>query len=215
VISKVLILLAWALSAQASFFPENGPQLKTQKLLIDPQRAVVAERLLTSFHQKLAPLVSARGAQLVVIPQWEDERVNALASRVPGVWKIEVYGGLLKHPELDDDELTLVLCHELGHHLGGAPTASRLGWSACEGQADYWSASACASLLHDPESTALRLSQMYASQRGGSWPELGVSDETRVERTFYGYPQPQCRLDTLLAGFKGMDRPACWYATRD
>ena len=206
-----LLLLAWALTAQASFFPDGGPRLKAQKLFVDPQRAQVAERLLTNFHQRLAPLVNAQGAQLVVIPKWEDERVNALASRVPGVWKIEVFGGLLNHPELDDDELTLVLCHELGHHLGGTPTASRQGWSACEGQADYWSASACASLLHDPESTALRLTRMYASQAGGSWPDLALSDETRVDRTFYGYPKAQCRLDTLLAGLKGMDRPACWY----
>lgn len=212
---KALLLFAWALSAQASFFPDDGPQLKSQKILLDPQRAVVAERLLQNFHQRLAPLVSAQGAQLVLIPQWEDSRVNALASRAPGVWKIEVFGGLLNHPKLDDDELTLVLCHELGHHLGGNPTASRLGWSACEGQADYWSASVCANLLRDPENTALRLTQMYASQGGGRWPELNVSDETRVERIFYGYPNPQCRLDTLLAGFKGMDRPACWYATGD
>jgi hypothetical protein len=213
--TKVLFLLAWALSAQASFFPEDGVLTKASKLNVDPHRAQQAERLLTQFQQRLSPLVSARGAELVLLPLWEDARVNALASRASGVWKIEIFGGLLLHPELDDDKLLLVMCHELGHHLGGAPTASRQGWSACEGQADYWSASACASLLSDPEASALGLTQMYAARATGAWPDLNANDETRVERTFYGYPAPQCRLDTLLAGFKGMDRPACWYATGD
>ncbi|MBY0517279.1 MAG: hypothetical protein K2P81_10240 [Bacteriovoracaceae bacterium] len=209
-----LVFFLWALtSAQASFFPESGPQpLSFAKSLSSPARAAQTEQLLAHFYNKVSPLVSNQGAELVIIPQWNDQRVNALATRKQGVWEIQVYGGLLTHPDIDDDELQLVLCHELGHHLGGAPTASRNGWAACEGQADYWSASACAHLFKDPEETALKLTRLYATQGAGGYPNLDRADEVKVPRTFFGYPSPQCRLDTLLAGFKGLDRPFCWYA---
>ncbi len=39
----------------------------------------------------------------------------------------------------------MVLCHELGHHLGGFPFVS--SWAADEGQSDYFATHACPSLL--------------------------------------------------------------------
>ncbi len=212
--SLTLLMMAWATFAQASFFPDDGPKAeKGMKLVANPAQMARNEQVLENFRAKMSGLVKARGAELVVMALWDDPRVNALATRKAGIWEIHAYGGLLTHSELDEDELTLVLCHELGHHLGGAPTAARNGWSSCEGQADYWSGKSCATLLRDPEGAALKLTQLYASNGAGSWPDLARSDETRASRTFYGYPAPQCRLDTLLAGFKGMDRPGCWFVT--
>lgn len=41
---------------------------------------------------------------------------------------------------------------------------------------------------------------------------LETADPTVVERTeFKGYPGRQCRLDTLVAGAAGLERPACWF----
>ncbi len=208
----LVISLAWAWSAQASFFPPSTAILKTSQYATDPERALRVEQSIERFHQKLAPLALAKEAELVVVPIWQDPRINALALKKPGIMEIQIYGGLMNHPELDEDELTLVLCHELGHHLGGVPLASRQGWSSCEGQADFWSATVCATLLRDPEAAALKLTRLYANNSSGPWPQLNGEDPLRVERTYYGYPSAQCRLDTLLRGFKGMPRPNCWYA---
>ena len=49
----------------------------------------------------------------------------------------------------DPAALTAVVCHEAGHHLGGAPYSparSSLGLSI-EGQADYWAANFCIPLI--------------------------------------------------------------------
>lgn len=203
-----LLFCTWALSAQASFFPGDGPAPGAPHKS-GPARA---EQLLSRFQNEQEVMVRDRNAELVVIPLWEDERVNARATRKDQQWLIEVYGGLLRHSEIGEDELLLILCHELGHHLGGSPTASRGGWSACEGQADFWSGRGCGHLLANPTESALKLTRLYAAQGAGGHPRLETPDPTKVARTFFGYPSPQCRLDTILAGMNRHERPLCWFS---
>jgi len=203
----MIALLLWMgmPCAFPSFFPEQSAPESHQKLKFNLQ---VIER----FVEKAEVIVEAQGAKLVVIPEWNNPRVNAVASRQEHIWEIHVYGGLLSHPELSEDEITLVLCHELGHHLGGKPTASRGGWSACEGQSDYWSGQFCSHLLEKPLESAEKLTQLYAQSSGDRNPRLSEKDLKIVARTFFGYPSAQCRLDSIVAGMKGWERPVCWYA---
>ncbi|MCB9059925.1 MAG: hypothetical protein H6622_00200 [Halobacteriovoraceae bacterium] len=53
----------------------------------------------------------------------------------------------LEHSMLTEDVLLMFLCHELGHHLGGAPKKMRndntRGWDSVEGQADFFASSKC------------------------------------------------------------------------
>jgi hypothetical protein len=205
----MIALLLWmgVPCALPSFFPEDKAPLNSSKLNLKFNLQVI-ER----FVDKAETLVEAQGGKLVVIPEWNNPRVNALASRQEHIWEIHVYGGLLSHPELSEDEVTLVLCHELGHHLGGKPTASRGGWSSSEGQSDYWSGQFCAHLLEKPEESAEKLARLYAETSAGSLPRLTEKDLKVVPRTFFGYPSAQCRLDTIIAGMKGWERPFCWYA---
>lgn len=206
----LLLLVGGLHTARASFFPTPAPQLQTQQKLAAP-RFLELQQTLDAFTEAAREHLPQPKPDLVVVPNWDDPRVNAVATRTGNLWEIHVYGGLLQHPELTDDEVLLVLCHELGHHLGGAPLASRTGWAASEGQADYWSGQNCGHLLRSPHQTALRLTQMYASSAMQPTPDLATTDTTKVERTYFGYPSPQCRLDTLVAGFRGQERPRCWY----
>lgn len=54
---------------------------------------------------------------------------------------------MIRHPLITKDGITLVLCHEIGHHLAGKPTQKiRIffpSWAAAEGQADYFSTLKC------------------------------------------------------------------------
>ena len=62
-----------------------------------------------------------------------------------------MFGGFARHEAITADAFTLVVCHEIGHHLGGAPkktrSAGRNGtrkrWATNEGQADYWATLKC------------------------------------------------------------------------
>jgi hypothetical protein len=53
-----------------------------------------------------------------------------------------MYGGLARHPMMTVDGFMMVVCHELGHHIGGAPKI-RADWASNEGQADYFASTKC------------------------------------------------------------------------
>jgi hypothetical protein len=207
------VLLIASGCAEASFFPGSGPRLPPNKASAPWADQDKALQAVQHFELRTAPLVSERGGHLRVVLETQDPKVNAEARREERDWGIIVYGGMLRHPRIGEAELTLVLCHELGHHLGGEPTAARGGWSACEGQADYWSTHGCFQRVRpgdDARAAALRLTELYATMSGGAFPSHEAKDETVRARTWFGYPSPQCRLDTLLAGLAGRARPRCW-----
>ena len=89
------------------------------------------------------PLVAIHGYNLSVEKNWKSGTVNAYARQVGDKWQISMFGGLARHEAITPDAFALVVCHELGHHLGGYPM-KRWSWSSTEGQADYFAGHACA-----------------------------------------------------------------------
>lgn len=88
-----------------------------------------------------APVISKAGGTLKVNRLWNDATVNASAQQQGSSWILNMYGGLARHPTITEEGFALVVCHELGHHLGGAPKiAGWFGmndWASNEGEADY------------------------------------------------------------------------------
>ncbi len=181
--------------------------------------------------------------QLVVKRQWREQREGAVSwlmeeydreeEQINQIREIELDGGLARHPMLNRDAYAMVICHEIGHHLGGAPRA--LGYSS-EGQADYFAATKCMKLYlkvtrypqHQTEAVpedleascvanyrnadersvcrrnilaGLTLSRWFAYAREMEPTELTARDTRQRPTTLiHGYPGPQCRLDTFIAG---------------
>lgn len=93
-----------------------------------------------------APIISNMGANLVVERKWDDATVNAYAQQAGKVWKVSMFGGLARHDAITEDGFALVVCHEIGHHIGGAPrkvSAWTSPWASNEGQADYFATLKC------------------------------------------------------------------------
>ncbi len=92
-------------------------------------------------------IVTSHGGALKVVRNWDDGTVNAFAKQTNGDWEVHMFGGLARHETVTPDGFALVVCHELGHHLGGAPRKmdwfGQIRWAANEGQADYWGISKC------------------------------------------------------------------------
>jgi hypothetical protein len=153
-------------------------------------------------------------ANLIINLETLNTRVNADVQKREGDIIIQVMGGMLMHPKMGAETLKLLLCHEMGHVLGGPPLKSRNGWSSTEGQADFHSSS-CARLLGFDEGiffdSALALTSIYAEVTREPVPRLDSCDQRTVDRTNYGYPSVQCRLDTLVSGWRGEKRPKCWF----
>lgn len=120
--------------------------------------------------------------------------------------------------------LKFLVCHELGHFLGGAPfKKAELGSQyeklniSTEGQSDYWAGKYCLKQVsHQPETDALdffKFMSLYLFDLVGknpfySEPIPGVQDNNYYDGE---YPSFQCRYNTVIAGLRGEDRPSCWY----
>ncbi|MBL7664681.1 MAG: hypothetical protein JNM93_06075 [Bacteriovoracaceae bacterium] len=108
-----------------------------------------------------APIIASRGGTLQINRKWTDGTVNANASRSGSTYVVNMYGGLARHKAITADGFALVLCHEIGHHIGGAPTYSSgagggwgggsnsdrnivgNAWASNEGQSDYFATAKC------------------------------------------------------------------------
>lgn len=99
-----------------------------------------AERLFTAD-------ISKAGGTLKVNRKWTDATVNASASQSGTTWIVNMYGGLARHPAITVEGFALVICHEIGHHIGGAPKIKDwwggVSWATNEGGADYYSTLKC------------------------------------------------------------------------
>lgn len=93
------------------------------------------------------PVVAQEGGVLQIKRLWTDPQVNAAATRKGSTWVLEMYGGLARHQATNEEGMALVACHELGHHLGGAPKNKgwfgMVDWSTDEGGADYFATLKC------------------------------------------------------------------------
>ena len=74
---------------------------------------------------------------------WEDKQQNALAGKSGSDRFILLYGGYARQKLMTPDAYLSIVCHEIGHHLGGFPKKMNSTWSSSEGQADYFSTLKC------------------------------------------------------------------------
>jgi hypothetical protein len=131
----------------ASILPPNHlripPSEKFSGLAEHRYHAVIDQ-----FESLYSPVLTALGAKLKIDRRWESPIVNAGTYRDEGGkhWHINLHGGFARHRYITEDGYTLVICHELGHHIGGAPkklSIPAIDWSSNEGQADYFGTLKC------------------------------------------------------------------------
>lgn len=139
-------LFATSIWAKAPAIPDNDwsiPPLRVKdfEAVTEHQFNVVTQTLFKLY----APKIKEKGnVDLVMNADWKDPGVNAFATREETTWTVHVAGGIARAKGMTKDSLALIVCHELGHHLGGAPrTFLYEGWPSAEGQADYWASSKC------------------------------------------------------------------------
>lgn len=94
------------------------------------------------------PIVNELGKELVIYSNWEDGTVNAYADRKGDEYQLHLFGGLARFKNLSADGFLMVICHELGHNIGGLPKyRSRFdnshNWAVNEGQSDYFASLKC------------------------------------------------------------------------
>lgn len=138
--------------ARTSFLPENNLKIPIHK---DGTGGGLTEAQFNQVLDKVegiySPIIAKLGGQLKIERNWTDDTVNAYAQRIGSVYSVSMFGGLARESAVTQDGFALVVCHELGHHLGGAPKS---GWATNEGGADYFGALKCLRrVFHSPGSS--------------------------------------------------------------
>lgn len=135
-------------------FPAHSFSKKKSALSLEGISEFQANQIIENFKRVISNDVKRQiGKELIVNLDWENPKVNASATRDDNDNPvIVIYGGMVRHPDLTVDGLNTILCHELGHHLGGAPKkfrgySEKRSWSSAEGQADYYAATKCLPFL--------------------------------------------------------------------
>jgi len=153
------ILLAFAclsLSFSTSFactedgtegiLPENKLNIPVGAKNTSQVTEEIFNQVLDRVEALYAPIVESLGKKLLVVRNWDDGTVNAYAQQQGDSWMISMFGGLARHHTITPDAFAVVACHELGHHLGGAPkkkTWFSTSWASNEGQSDYFATMKC------------------------------------------------------------------------
>jgi hypothetical protein len=135
--------LACTPDGKEGFLPKNNLSIP-----VGASFAGVDQKSFNAVIDRIEPIyrkiISQKGANLVVERRWTDPTVNAYAQQEGNTWKVTMFGGLARHKQTTADGFALVLCHELGHHLAGAPLYSnRGGWASTEGESDYFGSLKC------------------------------------------------------------------------
>lgn len=136
---------AFAAESRLSFMPPNDLDKEdsfTAGGLTEEQFNSVIDKA----EKVYGPVFAQFGATLTIERLWSDATVNAYADQSSATaWNVHMYGGLARRAEVTEDGFAMVICHELGHHLGGYPFVE--DWAANEGQADMHATGVCATKL--------------------------------------------------------------------
>jgi len=119
------------------YFDSNNETFNLKKKDID--------NIIDQFNLKFQKDFKQKNQNLIISNEWDDPMVNALAYQNLPNAHIDLLGGMAKHKLITKRALKNILCHELGHHLGGNPykTLAEASWMSAEAQSDYFSTYEC------------------------------------------------------------------------
>lgn len=139
-------VLACTPDAREGFVPKNNVKIYPGQNRAAGLNEQQFNDVITKVETVYAPIVASHGGNLIVVRNWEDPTVNAYAQQSGTNWRVSMFGGLARHETITEDGFALVVCHEIGHHIGGAPkkiSPWSSPWASNEGQADYFANLKC------------------------------------------------------------------------
>lgn len=135
------------------FVPENDLWIPISSMTPFGTDEMQFHNVIDRVEAVYSSIVSSQGGRLRVNRRWTDGTVNASAQRQGSTYIVNMYGGLARHPAITQEGFAIVMCHELGHHLGGAPKIEFFfnDWASNEGQSDYFATLKCMRLIYSDQ----------------------------------------------------------------
>jgi hypothetical protein len=138
--------IACTIDGQEGFVPENNLKISAFTKRVGGITEDQFNSVIDKYEALYSPIVKSFGGDLLIERKWTDATVNAYAQQLGTTWKVSMFGGLARHETITEDGFALVVCHELGHHIGGAPrkvSPWSSPWASNEGQSDYFATLKC------------------------------------------------------------------------
>lgn len=152
--------LACSEDGKNGFLPANNMRIPVGNKSINGITEAKFNAVINLVERIMTPIVSQNGGSLVINRLWKNAEVNAYASRPSRTWQVDMFGGLARHPAVTEDGYILALCHEIGHHIGGAPKYSGGDWAGVEGQADYYASLKCMRFVLQDQNNAAAVKRL-------------------------------------------------------
>lgn len=140
----LFLCMSFSVSAHESCIPTNSVRIPiSYSKSINAMEEAAFNKAIDDIEKIYAPIIKEEyKATLKVDRKWSDETVNAYAQQSGKTWSVAMFGGLARHEAITMDGFRAVVCHEVGHHVGGA-VKKGMSWASNEGQADYFATSKC------------------------------------------------------------------------
>jgi subtilisin-like proprotein convertase family protein len=204
----LLMATLFAAEAQASFLPQNNLHLQDNLLGFTNVEETEFNGIIDKVAKYYSPIVKSHGGTLNMIRDWNDSTVNAYAAQEMSNWNVKMFGGLARRPEITPDGFTAVVCHEMGHHLGGFYfyANSSTEWAASEGQSDYFATHSCLPNIWRNEKDNNAKSRATASPFIRSQCD-GVWHTTDAQNLCYRVASAGESLATMLSALRNGEAP--------
>jgi hypothetical protein len=132
-------------TGKTGILPENDLTISTESLTGISEKDF--NEVLDRIQEIYEPIIASKDKVFKIKRDWKNPKVNAAAIQNAKSWWIYMYGGLARHETITKDGFALVACHEVGHHLAGAPKKGAFyeptSWASNEGQSDYFGTTKC------------------------------------------------------------------------
>lgn len=160
--SKSMTAQACDIDGKSGYLPENDMYIGVNDKNANDMTEERFNAIIDKVSDIYAPIISDLKGTLKVNRKWTDGTVNASAQRQGSTYVVNMYGGLARHADVTDDGFALVICHELGHHLGGAPKIKSFfsTWASNEGQSDYFGTTKCFRKVFENDDNVAIVSEM-------------------------------------------------------
>lgn len=141
-------LSSWAHEVQRPLVPKHSFALNDNQSGISENEVMrIYQFLEREYAHQIPELKKPLSSGFV----WSQSFIGAGTTLFDGEFKIMLWGGLVRAKYMNRGALAAVLCHEIGHRLGGEPFQQFQGekhWSSAEGQSDHFAATDCLPKLY-------------------------------------------------------------------
>ncbi|MGE0171871.1 MAG: hypothetical protein AB7T49_03765 [Oligoflexales bacterium] len=143
-VSRLLTLLGFLALVSLATVVRADPSVRGP--LSEEQFNQIIDKTVAHF----VPVADSFQSYFSISKLWDDPSFQAGSSKLGLRWVLVMFGGLARRPEMSEDAFALIICHEIGHIIGGAPF-SPFSKMSVEGQADYFATATCAKVIWENE----------------------------------------------------------------